>query len=617
MSMGGGSETKRSEQSTKGTHFPTGFVDDYTDYYGYGFTIPQLEAGVPDTANPFWGGQAAAIPAGAPGGMQPDPNASQTGAYTGPAVPGSGGYAPPPAQPAAPAAPRRYKVADIMAAWDNDPQKRMDVNRLIKKGYLKDDFTIEDLRVAVGKDKDLSGRSRGNFESAIALMQQRDDLLNKRDTANAGLPTASGQNPFAPVSTGSSPFGQMMQSGMEQFAEGPQVRVNQEMLGNFLHAGAPAPIGMTSGYGSGGAGGGGFSAAGGVATAGTVGAPGAVDAAQATAAQTNFSGGDYDAFQEDYYNKAFNPIARSMEQQYGTQRERMRSELAATGMLDAAPWTLQNADEEYARQRLGASEDASYEAAVQTFGYKFAEETANADRQQQTSLFNTGQTNTVRMENAKNLLTANITNAQLSTQASIASAGNQTQASIATAGNQTQAGIANLDASTRLEAARMDSDTRRSIANQQSELQWRGMQADTYLNALQIDANQEQAYRRDFLGMMGLAEQDLGRLDDYALKSTSLVYDTYLRQQAIIAGAGEYQQSRSEEKGPSGGGIGGDLLGRAIGAGAGFLIGGPVGAGVGSGIGGSLGAGGGTPTLDAGGNPFYQTPSGWNAGYIL
>ena len=98
--------------------------------------------------------------------------------------------------------------------------------------------------------------------------------------------------------------------------------------------------------------------------------------------------------------------------------------------------------------------------------------------------------------NAEN--TRNIENGRLGTQVAIENAGNQTQSSIANAGNVTQAGIASLNAATQTNIANMDAQTRVALENARSENEQRqllaslGVQVGTF-NAGQINEMTQQA----------------------------------------------------------------------------------------------------------------------------
>jgi len=70
--------------------------------------------------------------------------------------------------------PKLFTQADILPAWDNDPEKRMDIPRFFRQSGLDPNgFTLQDFQDAVGKAKSygFSGRSLGNFGAAASLLQ--------------------------------------------------------------------------------------------------------------------------------------------------------------------------------------------------------------------------------------------------------------------------------------------------------------------------------------------------------------------------------------------------------------------------------------------------------------
>src|SRR5262245_7565046 len=358
--MSSGKSTQQSTTSQSGTHFPTSFVDDYTDYFGFGFTLPQLVGATPKTTSPFGFGVGAGT--GQPGGPQPAATPAPTT----------------PEAPAAPTGPRTFRIADLSNAYDLDPEKFMDVQRLVKKGLLHDNFTIEQFDAAVAGDPDLSGRSRGNLIRARMDLERRDALLTKSAAAGGGgagplIDTSQG-NPFVVAPSGSNPF----QAFGDIMGAGPQYTVDPGDIARYMEAGknealgyvdpaamqgafgSVAPIGdVTGAFGSVpqlnmGAISGGFGTvtpiSAGEATSGftpvaapqpgIVGAPGPIGVKQAEAAQGSLSGGDWDAFQNAQLEARYRPIERDLTARYGQERGQTQAALAQLGMLDAVPWKL-------------------------------------------------------------------------------------------------------------------------------------------------------------------------------------------------------------------------------------------------------------------------------------
>jgi hypothetical protein len=106
---------------------------------------------------------------GGAGAPTPGPTAAGPNAPAPPA-PGGGGTTP------APAPGNMFTQADIMGAWNDDPEKRMDVPRFFRQSGLDPDgFTLDEFEEAVGRVKKFgfTGRSAGNFGKALSLLQNR------------------------------------------------------------------------------------------------------------------------------------------------------------------------------------------------------------------------------------------------------------------------------------------------------------------------------------------------------------------------------------------------------------------------------------------------------------
>ena len=70
--------------------------------------------------------------------------------------------------------PKLFTQADILPAWDNGPEKRMDIPRFFRQSGLDPNgFTLQDFQNAVAKAKSFgfSGRSLGNLGAAASLRQ--------------------------------------------------------------------------------------------------------------------------------------------------------------------------------------------------------------------------------------------------------------------------------------------------------------------------------------------------------------------------------------------------------------------------------------------------------------
>ena len=240
------------------------------------------------------------------------------------------------------------------------------------------------------------------------------------------------------------------------------------------------------------------------------------------AAQSDNAPGDFQRFQRESFEALYRPIGREMDREHSLERDRMRSMLAGSGMLGSVPHELKDLDQRQLNRKLSALEQASSEASRQTLGHKFTEEMANADREQQMRLANQNWTNQRRIDMGKLFMQASIAEAQFATQASIATADNLTQASVANA-RQATARAAN--------------------------------QAQAYLQAIGMNQTAEANARKDFLGMMQIAEQDLMRMDIHARETTGMMYDIWLRDKSITMAAGRFTSAQS--KGGSGSGVAG------------------------------------------------------------
>jgi hypothetical protein len=80
----------------------------------------------------------------------------------------------PPTTPAPTTTAKQFTMSDILPAWNDDPEKRMDVPRLFRQADLDPNgFTFEEFQDAVRRAKNFgfTGRSTGNFGKALSLLQ--------------------------------------------------------------------------------------------------------------------------------------------------------------------------------------------------------------------------------------------------------------------------------------------------------------------------------------------------------------------------------------------------------------------------------------------------------------
>lgn len=600
--MGGGSSGGgQSNYQYQGTTFPFQFASDAADlgYPQYPISLyggPQLS-----TTNMF--GQPVTVGSGAGGqGMPP------TDVLLGPERELRNG------EPV-------YTLADLEGSWSKDPQKRQDIERLQKRGYIdySKGFTASELQAAIRKDKDLSGRSQGNFSTALADLDRRYNLEEQSRRAadwqnsqqdTGGTAANPAQAPGQPAQGNEfNPFA-ITQGNVEQmFGQGyqapdiqtPQISYNpiNPSVGQ-MGAGSFSPAAGAAAQG--------FSAQGYVPTAGQAGYAPQINAPTVEAAQMNIAPEGFEEYQRALYESQFRPVERDLSIEQQQQDRQLQERLAATGLSSspAGLSILSEQNEAFGRQLLGAMQDAANNASVQRFGAEFNQAQNNAGWLQEARLANANFDLAAQTSNAANILQANLTNAQLSTQASIAgaqnmtsasiaSAQNRTQASIATAQNMTQASIANADASSRIAIANADAATRVAIANGQLGLEAQRLQGAMYLETLGLKLQDANAYRDDFLGYMQIQQADLARMDTLQLNALSLNYNTLLAQEGVLQNAGQFSVSKTETY-QGGSGIGLSGVGSLIGAGVGALLAAPTGGlsvAAGASLGSSIGGGAG------------------------
>lgn len=260
------------------------------------------------------------------------------------------------------------------------------------------------------------------------------------------------------------------------------------------------------------------------ASATMAGAPPMIHAPHVNAEQGGFQ--DFNALENSMYHSQFDPAQRELGRQQGLADQQLAAQLAQAGISESGAGVAQRSaqSDEYYRRMSAAAEDAATKASTQRYGMEYTQSMENAKMRQEANLANAGFDLQAQTENAKNLLTVNITNAQLGTQASIASAANRTQAAVAQAQMNTQASIAGAQIG-----------AQRDIAN-----------ANNYLQTMGLNFQQADAAQKNFLGLMGLQEQDLQRMDDYQLNVTGLLYNTYLKQFATIGQLGQESTGKTD-----------------------------------------------------------------------
>lgn len=182
MARGFGFGTNESSGTNRtGTGFDTArfqeFLKAIHGTLGGPFTVGDLFEMAPRSQSLFGGSPTGPIRPG--GGFNlgfGTPPSYEPPAAGGPAAPPTDGTAPPPTggTPPAPDPGKLFKQSDVEAAWNDDPEKRMDLPRLLRQsGVDPNGFTLEEFQDAVGKANKygFSGRSTGNFGKALALLQ--------------------------------------------------------------------------------------------------------------------------------------------------------------------------------------------------------------------------------------------------------------------------------------------------------------------------------------------------------------------------------------------------------------------------------------------------------------
>jgi len=101
----------------------------------------------------------------------------------------------------------------------------------------------------------------------------------------------------------------------------------------------------------------------------------------------------------------------------------------------------------------------------------------------------------------------------------------------------------------REQEARMASagfDQEAQITNAANILQGNTVDAANYLQAAGLNEQTASQARNDFLQLLGVQQQDLARMDQFALNQFAAMFDTYLQQWSVLAGIGYESTGRQE-----------------------------------------------------------------------
>lgn len=195
----GSSDSKSTGRQGSQIQFPKQFVLDQHAALGGPLTIADLFKLAPQSHSLFgYGPTQAQTPGGpyslgfgAPGATPPPiagpsapgaptpPGQPSLPAPTTPAPSGSLGSSPVPSAPAGQG--QTYSLNALTTAYFNDPEKVMDLPRLIRQSGLDPNgFTYDQLSGAIGKARSygFSGRSQGNFAKVLAGLQQDNKLTD-------------------------------------------------------------------------------------------------------------------------------------------------------------------------------------------------------------------------------------------------------------------------------------------------------------------------------------------------------------------------------------------------------------------------------------------------------
>lgn len=186
----------------------------------------------------------------------------------------------------------------------------------------------------------------------------------------------------------------------------------------------------------------------------------------------------FDAYQNALYKGAYEPTARSVNQQGQLAQRQLEAELAGAGLASSGAGVGQLAQQQRQRneQLMASSQQAAYQATQQRYGAEFAQQQFNAGQEQARKLANAGFDLDTQKTNAANVLAG--------------------------------------------DAAK----------------------ADNYLKTMGLNQQAAQAMRQDFLNMVGITQKELERLDQSQMDKLGLVLNNWLQQGALLGNLGQRGQ---------------------------------------------------------------------------
>jgi hypothetical protein len=214
---------------------------------------------------------------------------------------------------------------------------------------------------------------------------------------------------------------------------------------------------------------------------------------------SNIAPGGFQKYEDALFNSQYNPVAREINRQGDTQDRQLQAQLAQSGLASSGTGIGQI--QQQGRERSAQLEGIASDAANRASVQRFGAEQAQAQ-------FNAQQ---------------------------------QQSANLANAGFNLQAQQQNADNILRGDVAR----------------------SQNYLATIGLNAERAQQERASFLAMMGVAEQDLQRMDKFQQDTLGLLLNNWLQQAATIGSIGRESEGRGSGSTNSGGG------GVAIGGGGG------------------------------------------------
>jgi hypothetical protein len=152
------SDSSNTSRQGSQTLFPRQFLLDYHNTFGGPFTVNDLFQMAPRGRSLFGNANQ--------GSMRPGGGFNL--GFGAPTQPASGSAEPP-----------RFSLNDLQDAYADDPEKKMDLDRLFKGSDVDpNSFTLDEFQDLSGKakDKGFSGRSRGNFNEMLSILMQKGDL---------------------------------------------------------------------------------------------------------------------------------------------------------------------------------------------------------------------------------------------------------------------------------------------------------------------------------------------------------------------------------------------------------------------------------------------------------